>query len=99
MNKAFKIMEWIFFVGFSVVAGWFASGVLEQFFSQKTSFSQHEDQVTKYPVISIVLHGYQTSKINLTNVKFIYSAKGMWKNNILEIGENHFPNSKHNQTH
>ena len=46
-ENAFKIMEWIFFIGFSIVAGWFASGVLEQFFSRKTSFSQQEEVVIK----------------------------------------------------
>ena len=62
-EKAFKIMEWICFIGFSIVAGWFASGVLEQFFSHKTSFSQHEGVFTKYPVISLVFVDYQASEV------------------------------------
>ena len=72
---AFKIMEWICFIGFIIVAGCFASGVLEQFFSRKTSFSQKEEEVFNYPVISIVFNGYQASEINLTNVKLTYYAE------------------------
>ena len=30
-DKAFKILEWILFIGFSIVAGWFASGVLQHY--------------------------------------------------------------------
>ena len=98
-DKAFKIMEWIFFIGFSVVAGCFASGVLEQFFSQKTSFSQHEEEFTMYPVITLDFFQYQALEVNITNVKFIYSAEGMnYNHKLLEIGENHFPNNKYNKT-
>ena len=95
-DKVFKIIEWIVFIGFSIVAGWFASGVIEQFISQKTSFSQHEEKVTNYPVISIVRS--QMAEVNLTNVKFTYSSKGMKHQHKLEIGENHFPNEKYNKT-
>ena len=97
-EKAFKFMEWIFFIGFSIVAGWFASGVLEQFFSRKTSFSQHEQQVTNYPVISIEFFGYQASEVNQTNVNFSYYTTGMKLYHSLEIGENHFPNDKYKKT-
>ena len=97
-EKAFKIMEWICFIGFSIVAGWFASGVLEQFFSRKTSFSQQEEVVTNYPVISVVFNGYNTSEINQTNVNFTYNSGGMEHYHRLEIGENHFPNDKYNKT-
>ena len=97
-DKAFKILEWILFIGFSIVAGWFASGVLEQFFSRKTSFSQHEEEVTNYPVISIDFNGYQASEINLTNVIIFYGTRGMKENHNLEIGENYFPNEKYNKT-
>ena len=77
-DKVFKFLEWIFFIGFTIVAGWFASGVLEHFFSWKTGFTQHEEEVTNYPVISIVFnYAYQASEINETNVFFVYQTKGM----------------------
>ena len=53
-NKVFEILEFILFIGFAIIAGWFAHGVLDQFFSQRTSFSQHEKEFTDYPVISMV---------------------------------------------
>ena len=76
-DKVFKIIEWIFFIGFSIVAGLFASGVLEQFFSHKTSFSQYEEEVAYYPVISMFFYDYQASEVNLTNVEIFYYTKGM----------------------
>ena len=95
-DKLFKIIEWILFIGFSIVAGWFASGVLEQFFSQKTSFAQLEEMVTDYPVITIAPLFRQASDTNLTNnVIITYWTEGMMllEGNKpvmqkLEIGEN-----------
>ena len=57
-DKAFKILEWILFIGFSIVAGWFASGVLQHYFSKKTSFSQNEVEDPVYPVVVIVFWGH-----------------------------------------
>ena len=91
-NKIFKTLEWILFLGFTILAGWFASGVLEQFFSHKTSFSQYEKEITNYPVISIILYNRPALEVNLTNVIFIYHAYGTEKNQTLEIGENYFNN-------
>ena len=96
-EKAFKILEWILFIGFGIAAGFFASGVIEQFFSSKTSFTQHEEEVTKYPVISM-LFGYQASEINQTDVVIMYRTKGMTYYHKLEIGENNFPNENYNKT-
>ena len=72
-DKAFKIMEWILFIGFSIVAGWFASGVLEHFFSRKTSFSQGEEKDTIYPVVVILFLRHNASEVNLTNAAIIYT--------------------------
>ena len=96
-DKAIKIMEWIFFIGFSIVAGWFASRVLQQFFSGKTSFSQHEEKVTTYPVISFSFLGSKELEVNLTNVKIKYWAKGMKDYQNLEMGENHCINNEYNK--
>ena len=90
----FKILEWILFIGFAIIAGWFASGVIEHFFSRKSSFSQHEEEVTKYPVVVI------KAPDNQINVKINYRSRGMMssQHQKLEIGENQFQNDKNNKT-
>ena len=84
-DKIFTILEWILFIGLGIVSGWFASGVLENFFSQKTSFAQYEKIVTEYPVIAIRLHGFP-SEINEDDLKIFYMATGM-NHKALEIGD------------
>ena len=91
-NNIFKIVEWILFIGFTIIAGWFASGVLEQFFLRRTSFSQCEKEITNYPVITVQFNR-MASEVNLTNVIIRYYAEGIGKGSqILKIGENHFHN-------
>ena len=96
-DKAFKDLEWILFIVFTILAGWFASGVLEQFCSHRTSFSQYENEITNYPVISIYFDR-PALEVNLTNVIFIYYTYGTEKDQILEIGENYFHNEEYNLT-
>ena len=94
-DKAFKSLECLFFIGLSIVALWFASGVLQKFLSRKTGFSQHEEEVTNYPVFSMVFTGYQASEMNQTNVMIFYHTKGMKYYHYLQIGENQFVNDKY----
>ena len=94
----FKILEWILFIGFTIIAGWFASGVIEQFFSRRSSFSQCEKDIINYPVITIQFNR-MASEVNLTNAIIRYYAKGFGKGSqILKNGENHFHNRKRNVT-
>ena len=97
-NKIFKILEWILLIGFTILAGWFASGVLEQYFSHRTSFSQYEKEITDYPVISMVFLNRPALEVNLTNVIINYYTIGMKTNQTLEIGENYFHNDEYNKT-
>ena len=98
-ENSFKFIEYIFFIGFSIAAGWFASGVLKQFFSEKTSFSQYEEKVTNYPVVSVKILGHQASEVNLSNVMIHYKVVGgMSSFQKLQIGTNHFHNDKYNKT-
>ena len=90
-EKVFKIIQWILFIVLITASGWFASGVLQHFFSRKTSFSQHIEKVTHYPVISIILWH---SEINPYDVKIKYEASGMADTQYLEVGENHLHNKK-----
>ena len=96
-EKVFKFLEWIFFIGFTIVAGWFASGVLEHFFSRKTGFTQHEEEVTNYPVIIMQFVGYKESEVNQSNVKISYTTKGMKARNHLKFGENYFQHEECNK--
>ena len=97
LDKLFKIIEWILFIGFIMASGWFSKGVLQQFFSNKTSFSQYKEKVTDYPVVYILIQCPE-SEINLFSLKVIYKASGMTQFQNLELGENHLQNNNYNKT-
>ena len=92
-----KILEWSLFIGFSIVAAWFSSGVVEHFFSQKSSFSQAEEPITDYPVIGILFR-QKSSEVKLTNVDIYYQSKGMSDLRKLKIGKNYLSNEKYDKT-
>ena len=94
-NKVIKILEWFLFISFCCVSVYFASGVVKQFMSEKTSFSQHEEKFPYYPVVSI-LFPFEASKVNLTNVEIKYMPTGYSDYTKLNIGENYFYNSVKN---
>ena len=96
-DKVFKFLEWIFFIGLCIVCGWFASGVIKQFFSRKTSFAHYEEKFTKYPVITILLYSPTASEVNLTEVILTYHVRGI-DYPKLQIGENLLHNEDHNKT-
>ena len=91
-DKIFKIIEWTLFIVLITASGWFSSGVLLHFFSRKTSFSQHIEKVTDYPVISIIFWGHP--EVDPRDVKILYKASGMAGFQHLQIGENHLHNEK-----
>ena len=70
-NKLVIALEWILFIGLSIVSGWFASGVFENFFSKKSSFSQSENEVKTYPVIIIEFRSY-SGPISVDDVRIYY---------------------------
>ena len=96
-DLVFKILEWVLFIGLSVASGWFASGVLEQFFSQKTSFAQYEEKFNEYPVISFILSQRKASEVNLNQVLIKYKSNGI-EDTQLQIGENHWHHKWYNKT-
>ena len=55
-NKLYRVLYWTLYLGLCFISGWFASGVLENYISRKTSFSQDKEIATKRPVISITLN-------------------------------------------
>ena len=85
-NKIFKSLELILFIGFTILAGWFASSVLQQFFSSKTNFTQREEKITEYPVVVIFFTDLKASKANLSNFVIHYDVRGMKQEGKLEIG-------------
>ena len=89
--KFVKFLEWFLFIGFAILAGLFASGVIHHYFSKRTSFSQYEGEVTKYPVV--VMH----LKTKDPDVEINYRSRGMTLDYKLEIGENNLLNDD-NQT-
>ena len=100
-DKVFKILERFFFIGLMIASGWFASGVLQHFFSRKTSFTQHKEKVTDYPVVNIMF-GRLPSEVNPADVEIKYQSSGMAgvfsDYQPLEIGGNYLHNNKYNKT-
>ena len=47
-------VEWILYIGLSVAAGWFASGVIDHFTTGKTSFSHHEEKNIRGQIIYFI---------------------------------------------
>ena len=95
-RKVFKIVEWILYIGLCIVSGWFASGVLYHFFSQKTSFSQHEEKVIHYPALTIRINRKAT-EVKIEDVVIMYGVR-LFKFHHLKIGENLLYSDKHNLT-
>ena len=67
-EKWFRVFYWGFYLSLFLISGWFASGVVKNFLSKKTSFSQSEDICLERPVFYIDVHWSKTgsAKINLT---------------------------------
>ena len=70
-KKLVFTLEWALLFGLIIVSGWFAYGVLDNFFSEKSSFSQREEEVKTYPVIVIELIDF-SGPISLDDVKIYY---------------------------
>ena len=101
-HMVFKTVEWILYIGLSIVSGWFASGVLQQFFSQKTNFSLLEGKVTHYPLVVMVL-SHKASEVKIEDLEIWYQTCGMTgltddKGYKLEIGQNELHNDTYNKT-
>ena len=95
-DKLFKTLEWILFIGLIIVSGWFASEVLEHFFSNKTSFSQQKEKITDFPVIFVSFRR-SASEFNLSDVKIRYYATGIADWPYLEIGKNDLYNDRYDK--
>ena len=55
LTKYIKITEWILYFGLCILSAYFMEGVLDKFFSEKSSFTQSEEPIQDFPVITICL--------------------------------------------
>ena len=105
-DKLFKSLYWLLYLGLCFTSGWFASGVVDNFLSRKTSFSQYEGISDERPVITISLFKKSESGIadNITyksdlNIYYCSSYK-TWleKCKKLNIENNNFTHDGLNKT-
>ena len=61
--KYFKFIEWTLFLGLCGISAIFMWGVLEKFFSGKTSFTQVEEPIKELPTITLCLSMPDSRKI------------------------------------
>ena len=61
--KYFKVIEWTLFLGLCGISAIFMWGVLEKFFSGKTSFTQVEEPIKELPTITLCLSMPDSRKI------------------------------------
>ena len=103
-DKLFRNLERFFFIALVIASVWFASGVIRQFISRKTSFSQHKEKFNNYPVVNIKVFLNEASEIKSSDLKIKYWVSGMrFKQGSpcfehLKIGENQFYNPEYNKT-
>ena len=105
-RKLFKFfIYWAIYLGLCFISGWFASGVVENYVSRQTSFSQNEEVAIKRPVITIEIKSENNSVQDpLFNDTFwiqycpFYRAWGECSCYYLDIGESEFPIEKLNNT-
>ena len=94
-KKLSKFLYWTLYLGLCFISGWFASGVLDNYISRKTSFSQDEGIATKRPVISIIMF-FLTGERPVINkniwIQYCPSYKFWQSGNCgnLHLGENEF---------
>ena len=110
-KKLFQVLYWTLYLGLCFISGWFASGVVDNYFSRKTSFSQDKEIATKRPVISIKLNPIsgESRKSNKNRWEFMTNnntwidycpSYELWKSQCakLVLGENEFLIEEINET-
>ena len=65
------VLDWILFIGLTIASDGFAYGVFEQFFSKRSSFSQHEETINRHPVIMIEFRDFN-GPIMLEDIQIRY---------------------------
>ena len=68
-NKYIQVIEWILYFGLCGLSAFFMHGVLEKFFSGKTSFTLSEESIKELPTIILCF-----SKSDLRNIEYEYGT-------------------------
>ena len=101
-KKLCRFLYWTLYLGLCFISGWFVSGVLENYISRKTSFSQDEEIAIKRPVITITLYRQDGEYPVLNkNTSIIYCPTyKLWTPECksLAFGENEFLIKEINKT-
>ena len=74
-----KILGWILYLGLFAISIFFSSGVLQKFNSQATSFSQSEEIIKVYPIITIcsesdTFNGQESKKYYWSDFNITYTS-------------------------
>ena len=85
-------LEWVLLIGLCIVSGFFSSGVVEQYLSGKTSFTQYEEPITNHPAI-VIRFSLKPSEVNFSDINISYIASGLGLKRLeknLSLGKNFF---------
>ena len=75
VNIFFAAVDWILFLGFSILAAHFMIDVIHQYQTKATSFSQSLEPIAKMPTIVMCIEGDIISKYG-KEIKLDYYAEG-----------------------
>ena len=75
INAIFNCIDWILFLGFSILAAHFMIDVIHQYQTKATSFSQSLEPIAKMPTIVMCIEGDIISKYG-KEIKLDYYAEG-----------------------
>ena len=71
-TKYIQVIEWTLYFGLCGLSVFFMYGVLEHFFSGKTSYSQYDEPITELPTIMLC---FSKSDIGVTKYEYGYHFK------------------------
>ena len=89
--KYFKAIEWILFFVLCGISAVFMYGVLDKFFSGKTSFTQSESSIKELPTITLCFSNPDSRKTDYeygSDFKIVYKSYNRQQSIILNEGEN-----------
>ena len=92
-EKLFKGVEWILFICLCFVSAFFMKEVLENFFSNKSSFIQYREPITEHPTITICMSLTEEFKYEFGIINFTFGTDFNITILLEEAGEGrpHFP--------
>ena len=77
----FQFIEWSLFIGLCGLSAFFMHGVLDNYFSRKTSFAQSEESVTELPTITFCFPESNSPNIEYRyGIDFVIEYKLFYRN-------------------